>query len=252
MTFRLFGRGDGCGTRLKLSPGHRSTVRWLPRLGDIFPDFVAQTTYGELQFHDWAAGTWTYLFSHPTPLGPAAADEIVDTARRRGALARLGIKPLLIACCSAAELTSRAEAIERTHDLPICFPMAADPRGMLAQAANMIHPAENARQVIRKSFILDPELRIRLIMDYPVDIGRNLDEIIRVVSALKVVERAEIRLKGDGSGSVPLPPVPAVMARPVATAAGPVPQGAARHLRLVRYEGKPVVRELQSSAPQGD
>jgi thioredoxin-dependent peroxiredoxin len=252
MSFRLFGRGDSCGTRIKLPDEYRTSVRWLPRLNDVFPDFVAQTTYGELRFRDWAEGAWVYLFSHSAAFSPVCSGEIVDMANRRDAFERHAVKPLLVARRSAAELTAWAEGVERIFDVQISFPMVSDPRGLLTRGANMVHPRECPNQPIRKSFLIDPQMRIRMILEYPMDIGRNVGEALRVANALKVADQNKM-LVGDQTGG--LCPLPAGKAKNSGQMASGSPDGAAdrrRHLRVVQSRVDPPVAGTSKVDQAGD
>lgn len=247
MGFHLFGRSDGCGTRIRLPEGNRTTLRWLPRLGDVFPDFTAQTTFGELTLHDWAGGSWVYLFSHPAAFAPVCSTEILDVASQHGAFERRGIKPMSIGCCSAERLAAWADDIERVFDVPVCFPMAADPRGLISRSANMIHPRQSQRQPIRKSFLMDPQMRIRMIFEYPMEIGRNVDEVLRTAAALQTAEKTGMLVPGGWDCGDPLLAAQDMPDGMVSARVGAGPTEVRRYLRVVQPRFDPVVVRLHSA-----
>lgn len=189
-------RRKDSGTRVILPRGYRASVRWLPRLGDIFPDFLARSTDGELRFHDWAEGSWTYLFSHPAAFEPVCSTEVLDVACQHAEFRRRGVKPLSVARGTVEELALWSDELRATFGVALDYPLVADPCGLIARVAGMVHPKANETAAIRKSFLLDPALRIRVILEYPPEIGRSLTEVLRVVDALQAADRTGMLMPG--------------------------------------------------------
>jgi alkyl hydroperoxide reductase subunit AhpC len=189
MSMQFFAPRGADGKPVQLPLGYRKTVKWLPRMGDIFPDFTIETTQGMLKFWDWAEGGWTLLFSHPAAFTPVCTTELAAVASQRAEFATLGLKVLALTGSTLDEQRIWHRDIERAFDTQIWFPTAEDQEGSLAELFGMKHEKEHAKWPIRKTFILDPQMKIRMIFEYPVFIGRSVEETLRVVEALQLRER---------------------------------------------------------------
>lgn len=178
---------EGAAPRLPLS--YRQSVKWLPQIGDIFPDFSANTTEGKLRFWEWAEGNWVYLFSHPAARTPVCTTELGELGDMQDEFLRLGVKALGLTASPVAEQIEWHREIERTFDTRVWFPSAADEGGTLATLFGMQHAKESDQWPIRKSFIIDPTMHIRMMFEYPVSVGRDTNEILRVIEALQLRDR---------------------------------------------------------------
>ncbi|WP_372839982.1 redoxin domain-containing protein [Phaeovulum sp.] len=165
-----------------------SHMRWVPKLGDVFPNFQVAHGDGVFDLYDWADGNWVYFFSHPALFTPVCTTEIADVAAHADELASRGAKALNISRDHAADQTRWLQDIERLFGLNIDFPLLSDPDGTIASACGMMHPSEESTLCVRKSFILDPSLRIRMISEYPMNVGRDFEEFLRVIDALQATE----------------------------------------------------------------
>lgn len=186
MSIQFFGRGSNYGgTTISLPIDYRMKVRWLPRIGDIFPDFQTDSTAGRLRFHQWAEGHWVYFASHPEAFSPVSTTELGDIALHAEEFARRRVKPLVLSRDSLPEQKAWAMDVAALFGPKIDFPMISDPYGTLATACGMIHPHQDETLAIRKTLIIDPSLKIRMILEYPMNIGRSIDETLRVIDALQ-------------------------------------------------------------------
>ena len=172
-------------------------VRWLPQIGDIFPNFRAETTMGPISFHPWAEGNWVMLFSHPAAFTPVCTTEIAAYATFESDFARRGVKILGMSQCSVETQRAWHEDIRDIFKVEIRFPMIADQIGDLSEIFGMFHPKAAAEYSIRKSFIVDPSLRIRMIFEYPTMVGRGTEEILRVIDALQTVDTYQMGTPAD-------------------------------------------------------
>ena len=170
---------------------------WRPHMGARFAEFEVQTTQGFLNLKDWAAGSWVYLFSHPNAFTPVCTSEILALADATQDFNALNCKILGITATSVAEQTAWHEEIEDTFDVDIEFPVAEDPMGILADALGLVRYADNQTCSIRKSFILDPDLRVRMIYEYPEEVGRNTDETLRCITALQASRSTRLATPAD-------------------------------------------------------
>ncbi|WP_114965470.1 redoxin domain-containing protein [Alkalilacustris brevis] len=194
MSIQFFGTLGRDGTRIRLPGNYRGSSRWTPHIGDVFPDFTAMTTHGPLDFRSFAQGQWVYLFSHPAAFTPVCTTEVAEVARCVNAFERRGVKVLSISRDTLEQLENWSNEISDDFGHDIGFPMAADPDGILIRACNMLHPGEHDSQPIRKSFIIDAERRVRMIFEYPVQVGRSVEESLRVIDALRESDRRNVAI----------------------------------------------------------
>lgn len=174
---------------LKLPATYRRTVRWLPQIGDIFPDFSVETTQGPISLWDWAGGSWVHLFSHPAAFTPVCTTELASFASLNDEWKANNIKLLGLTGSSVDSQQRWHIEIEDLFDVSIDFPNGHDKGMNLARLFGMLHEHESPDWPIRKSFLLDPVMRVQMIFEYPIYIGRNTEEILRVAKALQL--RAE-------------------------------------------------------------
>lgn len=193
MKLHLFGNhAPESRTEIAIPAGYRHTARWHPHLGDIFPDFTADSTFGTIHFQSWAEGAWVYLFSHPAAFTPVCSTELADVASRSEDLAARGVRAITISRDRLDDQRNWAEDLEQVFGSPIDFPMISDPDGVIATACGMVHPHEDAVLPIRRAFIIDPALKIRLILDYPMNVGRDIEEVLRVIDALQASDAEDL------------------------------------------------------------
>lgn len=171
---------------IRLPLSLRKTVRWLPQIGDLFPDFSVSTTEGDLDFWSWAEGSWVHLFGHPAAHTPVCTTEIAAIATLAPEWRELGVKHLALTGSSLDEQRAWHDDIARLFGLEIDFPCAHDAGLHLSRLFGMMHEKESATWPIRKSFLIDPAMHVAMIFEYPVFIGRNIEELLRVARALQL------------------------------------------------------------------
>jgi thioredoxin-dependent peroxiredoxin len=158
------------------------------QLGDIAPDFTADTTEGELSFHDWKKDSWAVLFSHPKDFTPVCTTELGYTAKLKDEFAKRKTKVLALSVDSVADHDKWASDIEETQGTAVNFPMIGDPDRNVAGLYDMIHPNANDTLTVRSVFVIDPNNKVRLTLTYPASTGRNFDEILRVIDSLQLTD----------------------------------------------------------------
>jgi alkyl hydroperoxide reductase subunit AhpC len=208
MDYRFFEEAR-LSQRAKVPWGYRRSVRWLPRIGDIVPDFRADTTQGPLAFQDWAEGSWVVLFSHPLAFTAVCTTEMASLAAREAEFAQRGAR--LLGVSSSAPEAARAWVadIARIYGLHLSFPLIADPRAQLCDLFGMVHEKQSETCAIRKTLVIGPDLRIRAIFEYPMLVGRSSDETLRVLDAIQTAEAYNLATPADwqpGDDMVLLPP----------------------------------------------
>ena len=167
------------------------------RLGDEAPDFTAETTEGTITFHDWKSGSWAVLFSHPADFTPVCTTELGRTAGLKDEFDKRGVKPIAVSVDSVADHRNWAPDIQTVSGNALNFPIIADSDRTVAQAYDMIHPGEGDTSTVRSVFIIDPNNKVRLTLTYPKSVGRNFDEILRVIDALQLTDRATVSTPAD-------------------------------------------------------
>jgi alkyl hydroperoxide reductase subunit AhpC len=158
-------------------------------LGDEAPDFTADTTQGEVSFHEWAGDSWVVLFSHPADFTPVCTTELGRVGQLAAKWADRGVKPIALSVDSVEDHERWKPDIEEFSDTTVDYPIIADPDKKVAELYDMIHPAQGDTSSVRSVFIIDPAKKIRLSMTYPKSTGRNFDEILRCIDALQTADK---------------------------------------------------------------
>lgn len=166
-----------------------TTLTGIPRIGDTAPDFKANTTHGEIQFGDWQKGSWVILFSHPADFTPVCSTELVEFARRNDEFARRNTKLIGLSIDSIHSHLAWRENLKQILDVDIPYPLIADLSTDVAQKYGMIHPGAAATATVRAVFVIDPKRAVRALVYYPMNVGRNVDEIMRLLEALQTADQ---------------------------------------------------------------
>jgi thioredoxin-dependent peroxiredoxin len=162
------------------------------RLGDIAPDFTADTTQGPIRFHEWKQGSWAVLFSHPKDFTPVCTTELGYTARLKGEFERRGVKVIGLSVDPVESHVEWEKDIADTQGQAVNFPMIGDPDRKVSTLYDMIHPNANDTQTVRSVFIIDPANKVRLMLTYPASTGRNFDEILRVIDSMQLTDKHKV------------------------------------------------------------
>jgi thioredoxin-dependent peroxiredoxin len=158
------------------------------RLGDIAPDFTAETTQGPVKFHDWIGDSWAVLFSHPRDYTPVCTTELGYVARLKGEFDKRHVKTIGLSIDPVDSHKGWMKDIKETQGHEPTFPIVADPERKVANLYGMMHPAHDEVYTVRTVFVIDPKKKIRLTITYPQTTGRNFDEILRVIDSLQLTD----------------------------------------------------------------
>ncbi len=167
------------------------------RLGDAAPDFTAETTAGTIRFHEWKAGSWAVLFSHPADYTPVCTTELGRTAELKAEFDKRGVKVIAISVDPVEDHHGWAPDIAEVSGSELNFPIIADPTRTVSESYDMIHPGAGDSSTVRSVFIIDPDNKVRLTLTYPKSVGRNFDEILRVIDALQLTDAFPISTPAD-------------------------------------------------------
>lgn len=166
-------------------------------IGSTAPDFTAETTAGTISFHDWIGDSWSFFFSHPADFTPVCTTEMGRTAQLADQFAARNVKPIGLSTDSVDEHFSWIKDVNDTQNTELKFPIIADKDLRIARLYDMIHDEESTTQAVRSVFIIDPNKKIRLTLTYPMNVGRNFDEILRVIDALQLADAKTIATPAD-------------------------------------------------------
>lgn len=166
-------------------------------IGDTAPDFEIDSTQGTIRLHDWIGDSWCFFFSHPADFTPVCTTEMGRTAQLAQEFAARNTKPLGLSTDTVEEHVKWIEDVNDTQHTNLEFPIVADADLRVAKLYEMIHPDESDTAAVRSVYIIDPNKKIRLMMTYPMAVGRNFDEILRVIDALQTADANGIATPAD-------------------------------------------------------
>jgi thioredoxin-dependent peroxiredoxin len=170
------------------------------RINDIAPDFTANTTAGEINFHEWIGSGWAVLFSHPKDFTPVCTTELGYMAKIEPEFAKRGVKLIALSVDAVEDHKRWLGDIEETQGAAVKYPIIGDPDLKVAKLYNML-PAEDTtkdgrtavtNQTVRSVFVVGPDKRIKLMITYPMSTGRNFDEILRVIDSMQLTAKHKV------------------------------------------------------------
>ena len=167
------------------------------RLGDIAPDFQAESTLGHISFHEWIGDSWALFFSHPADFTPVCTTELGKTALLNGEFTKRGVKAIAISVDSLESHNKWVPDIEEVNSVQMNFPIIADPEKKVALLYDMIHPNASEKATVRSVFIIGPDKKIKLTLTYPASTGRNFTEILRVIDSLQLTANYQVATPAD-------------------------------------------------------
>jgi alkyl hydroperoxide reductase subunit AhpC len=180
------------------------------RLGDTAPDFQAQTSLGDISFHDWLGTSWGVLFSHPADFTPVCTTELGTVANYYPEFEKRNTKVIAL---SVDKLTSHAEWIKdinETQSTTVNFPIIADENKSIATLYDMLHPNASENFTVRSVFVIGPDKKVKLTLTYPASTGRNFDELLRVIDSLQLTANYSVATPANWNQGEDVVIIPAV------------------------------------------
>jgi alkyl hydroperoxide reductase subunit AhpC len=180
------------------------------RLGDIAPDFTAETTQGTINFHEWLGDSWGMLFSHPADFTPVCTTELGKTALLKDDFAKRGVKVIAVSVDDLASHSKWVPDIEEVNGVKVNFPIIADADRNVATLYDMIHPNASEKATVRSVFIIGPDKKVKLTLTYPASTGRNFTELLRVIDSLQLTSNYQVATPADwieGEDTIVIPSV---------------------------------------------
>lgn len=156
------------------------------RLGDVAPNFKADSTEGVIDFHDWLGESWGVLFSHPADYTPVCTTELGTVAKYKRQFEQRNTKVIALSVDGLESHYGWVNDINETQDTTVNFPIIADENKEVSILYDMIHPNADDKLTVRSVFVVDPDKKVKLIITYPASTGRNFDELLRVIDSLQL------------------------------------------------------------------
>ena len=156
------------------------------RLGDLAPNFKAQTTEGEIDFYEYLGDGWGILFSHPADYTPVCTTELGTTAKYKSEFDKRNVKVMALSVDGLESHFGWIKDINETQNTEVNFPIIADENREISELYDMIHPNASATATVRSVYVIGPDKTIKLIITYPASTGRNFDELLRVIDSLQL------------------------------------------------------------------
>ncbi len=167
------------------------------RLGDVAPNFKAETTQGQLDFHQWKGNSWAVLFSHPKDFTPVCTTELGAVAALKGEFDRRNTKVIGLSVDPVDSHVKWEGDIKDVTGHAVNFPMIADPDRKVADLYDMIHPNASDTMTVRSVFIIGPDNKVKLTLTYPASTGRNFQELLRVIDSLQLTSSYSVATPAD-------------------------------------------------------
>jgi peroxiredoxin (alkyl hydroperoxide reductase subunit C) len=167
------------------------------QLGDTAPDFTAETTEGSIRLHEYLGDGWGILFSHPADFTPVCTTELGAFARRKDEFTKRNTKLIGVSVDDVDSHRGWSSDIAETQGAALNFPLVGDEDRKVAELYGMIHPKALATATVRTVFVIGPDHSVRLTLTYPASVGRNIDEILRVLDALQLTAQEPVSTPVD-------------------------------------------------------
>jgi alkyl hydroperoxide reductase subunit AhpC len=180
------------------------------RLGDIAPNFKAQTSAGELDFYEYLGDSWGVLFSHPADYTPVCTTELGKTASLKPEFDKRNVKVMALSVDSVESHKGWISDINETQYVEVNFPIIADEDKSIAESYGMLHPNASATFTVRSLFIIAPDKTVKLIISYPASTGRNFQEILRVIDSLQLTAYYSVATPADWKDGEDVVVIPAI------------------------------------------
>jgi thioredoxin-dependent peroxiredoxin len=180
------------------------------RLGDIAPDFTAESSEGTIHFHEWLGNSWGVLFSHPADFTPVCTTELGAAAKYKDEFARRNIKIAALSVDPIGKHHDWIKDINETQNTTVNFPLIADSEKHVALLYDMIHPNASENFTVRSVFIIGPDKKVKLTLTYPASTGRNFVELLRVIDSLQLTANYSVATPADWKSGEDVVIIPAV------------------------------------------
>ncbi|MBC3759031.1 peroxiredoxin [Hyunsoonleella sp. SJ7] len=180
------------------------------RLGDEAPNFTANSTEGQINFHEWLGGSWGILFSHPADYTPVCTTELGTVAKYKDEFAKRNVKVVALSVDGIEDHKGWIKDINETQNTSVNFPIIADEDRKVSQLYDMIHPNADSKHTVRSVFVIGADKKVKLTITYPASTGRNFEELLRVIDSLQLTAYHKVATPANWKHGEDVVVVPAV------------------------------------------
>lgn len=180
------------------------------RLGDVAPNFQAETSIGKIDFYEYIGDGWAVLYSHPSDYTPVCTTELGRTAQLKSEFEKRNTKVLALSVDSVEDHLGWIKDINETQNTNVDFPIIADKDRKVSELYDMIHPNASATATVRSVFVIGPDKKVKLTLTYPASTGRNFFEILRVIDSLQLTDEYSVATPADWKDGEDVIVVPAI------------------------------------------
>lgn len=180
------------------------------RLGDVAPDFTAESSVGTINLYDFLGDSWGVLLSHPADYTPVCTTELGRTAKLAQEFAARNTKVLALSVDDVESHKGWIQDINETQRTTVNFPIIADKDRKVAELYDMIHPNASESFTVRSLFVIGADKKVKLIISYPASTGRNFDEILRVIDSLQLTANYSVATPADWKNGEDVVVIPAI------------------------------------------
>jgi alkyl hydroperoxide reductase subunit AhpC len=186
------------------------------RLGDIAPDFTAESSEGQIKFHQWLGDSWAVLFSHPADFTPVCTTELGSVAKFKPEFDKRGVKVIALSVDPVESHLRWIKDINETQHTVVNYPIIADPTLEVSKLYGFIHPNASDKFTVRSVVIIGPDKKVKLLITYPASTGRNFTEILRVVDSLQLTANYSVATPADWKQGDDVVVIPAIKTEDIA------------------------------------
>jgi alkyl hydroperoxide reductase subunit AhpC len=215
---------------------NKSIIMTTLRLGDIAPNFKAETSLGALDFYAYLGDSWGVLFSHPADFTPVCTTELGATSKLRDEFQKRNVKVIALSVDAVDSHLEWIKDINETQDTEVNFPIIADPDRKISELYDFIHPNASATATVRSVLIIAPDKTVKLTITYPASTGRNFNEILRVIDSLQLTANYQVATPANWQQGDDVVITPAVKDEDIA---GKFPKGYTRIKPYLRLTPQP-------------
>ena len=180
------------------------------RLGDIAPDFLAESSEGNIKFHQWLGDSWAVLFSHPADFTPVCTTELGSVAKFKPEFDKRGVKVIALSVDSVELHLQWIKDINETQNTVINYPIIADPTFEVSNLYGFVHPNASDKFTVRSVVIIGPDKKVKLLITYPASTGRNFTEILRVIDSLQLTANYSVATPANWKQGEDVVVIPAI------------------------------------------
>jgi len=187
------------------------------RLGDIAPDFTAETSQGKVEFYKWLGDSWGILFSHPADFTPVCTTELGSVAKLQDEFKKRNVKTIALSVDPVESHLNWIKDINETQNTVVNYPIIADPIFEVSKLYDFVHPNASDKFTVRSVVIIGPDKKVKLIITYPASTGRNFNEIVRVIDSLQLTANYSVATPANWKNGEDVVIIPAIKDEDIAS-----------------------------------